>query len=656
MFWNSQSKSFYFRILMIGGISQILLMMLVFRNPSKPQETTFHEMDSSNNYMNVCALPVYDYWHPTVMRHVDYDFDPTRDCDENFRPYTELVNGTWRIVEERQGTNCSARCYEWAGEYNVRRGPWMQPGVVSCEFLEAVCWEGEHEVYGYMHTQIVKKEPTTAPKFANPPNVFVFLFDSLSTGQAKRSFPKSISTLSSRFESVEFPFVNKVGENSRPNGIPLWFGKSIEPINNEAFGGENIEPDWNYTKSCYTDLEESGTSIFKDFESHGYMTMDIDDWASQMVNYPSCNGFREPPTHHYMHPFQLVYERFGANITKEHLNGKLCREEVHPVLEYFQQFVDAYKGRPMFTWMWLNTFGHSMFNGLMRADDILVKVIERNAELFENSFVFLMGDHGYRIGKKRFLQTDIGTVEMHNPYLSISIPKRLRGNQAILETMRQNSRKLQTHYDTRATLLDILKFQPQSSFSDKSILEISGEKGNSYFRRQPSFPRTCGRLPIPPEYCICQVEKVPVEDENLKERFGRQLIDYIHDQLEKGNFSSMCEKFEMRKVTSLVHFGHTNHSNTFHNYEIVVETAAPSFAQFQTILMHEKKTNEVKFVNIIRLDRIGKTGECTDSSFHEKLCFCKSLALMEKWKYRMEKQMAEMVLTIEGYFPKYLIY
>lgn len=131
-------------------------------------------------------------------------------------------------------------------------GDWFPPGAVDCEFLEAVCWEGDKEVYGYIHTQIIPKlvlfrnflysqtfRPQPTPKFENPPSVFVFLFDSLSTGQAKRfetlptpkavsssrSFHKTLSFLSRRLEAVEFPFVNKVGENSLPNGLALWFGE-----------------------------------------------------------------------------------------------------------------------------------------------------------------------------------------------------------------------------------------------------------------------------------------------------------------------------------------------------------------------------------------------------------------------------------------------
>lgn len=66
-----------------------------------------------------------------------------------------------------------------------------------------------------------------------------------------------------------------------------------------------------------------------------------------------------------------------------------------------------------------------------------------------------MGDHGPRFGANR--KTVSGELEVHNPFLGISIPKALRKTTEILSLMKGNAKKLQTHYDTRATILDILK-------------------------------------------------------------------------------------------------------------------------------------------------------------------------------------------------------
>lgn len=66
-----------------------------------------------------------------------------------------------------------------------------------------------------------------------------------------------------------------------------------------------------------------------------------------------------------------------------------------------------------------------------------------------------MGDHGLRFGNVR--KTFVGTLDVSNPFLAVSIPKNLRQTTGLLNVMRENAQKIQTHFDTRATMLDILK-------------------------------------------------------------------------------------------------------------------------------------------------------------------------------------------------------
>ncbi|KAK6026556.1 hypothetical protein OSTOST_07464, partial [Ostertagia ostertagi] len=70
-------------------------------------------------------------------------------------------------------------------------------------------------------------------------------------------------------EAVTFPHVNKVGLNSRPNGVAMWFGKSMEHVDRSLFGLPSLEPDWTYDNFCkrYMDNE---TSLFKDYANRGY--------------------------------------------------------------------------------------------------------------------------------------------------------------------------------------------------------------------------------------------------------------------------------------------------------------------------------------------------------------------------------------------------
>ena len=55
------------------------------------------------------------------------------------------------------------------------------------------------------------------------------------------------------------------------------------------------------------------------------------------------------------------------------------------------------------------------------------------------------------------VKTKVGKLDVNNPLLLMTIPKELRKNQELMKLVKENANELQTHFDTRATLLDILK-------------------------------------------------------------------------------------------------------------------------------------------------------------------------------------------------------
>lgn len=52
--------------------------------------------------------------------------------------------------------------------------------------------------------------------------------------------------------------------------------------------------------------------------------------------------------------------------------------------------------------------------------------------------------------------TVIGDTEIKNPMMYFSVPHWLRSNMALMKNLKENSEKLLTHYDTYATLIDIM--------------------------------------------------------------------------------------------------------------------------------------------------------------------------------------------------------
>ncbi|CAO4378178.1 unnamed protein product [Caenorhabditis nigoni] len=505
----------------------------------------------------------------------------------------------WRMEDIGRG------CFEGIGATKeVVFQEWMKPGKTNCEFIEAVCWENNKEVYGYTHSQIIPR--TSNPpetKFPSPPNVIVFTIDSMSTGMAKRSLPKFLPYFQSKFSAIEFPFVNKVGENTQPNGFPLWFGKRTE--GGRTVSGGELKPDWNETEYCERFLDNE-SHVFKDFKEYDYTTAFIEDWSNSFLDsWPFCKGFKERPADHVFRPIPSVYEFHGLDTTRDHLKGHLCRETHHAAMEYLEQLMRAYRDRPLFTWTWLNNIAHEYIDGPARVDEYLVDYFERNHQTFDDSFVLFVSDHGLRFGYEKYFTTEIGSFERHHPYLAISVPKKYRDSKTgLLEVLKTNSKQLQTHFDTRATLLDILKFQPMRNFTGREHMKIPNEIGDSLIRRQPDGPRTCATLPILQQYCICQVQKWEIRNKTMKNYLGKKLVDHVHQLLVQSNVSQLCERYDLKEVTSLIRYDYTESRNT---YQISVKTTFS--AHFETFVVYNENNGSVDFGKVVRLDKYGRTAD-----------------------------------------------
>ncbi|KAF1759486.1 hypothetical protein GCK72_015953 [Caenorhabditis remanei] len=377
-------------------------------------------------FQDGCYVPIFDLYDESEKLYMVPD-DHNKNCDRNSKPLTELSNGSWRIIQEKKGTTCKARCYELpelTGPLKI--SDWFPPGPTECEFLETGCWEnglfGEREVYGYIHTQILPKSlPKPSKTNKNLSDVFVILVDSMSSRMMKRSLAKTVEFMTQQFQAVDFPFYSQVALRSQVNALPLWFGKQVEAGSMQD--GRKIEVDWSEEEYCNQYLDDK-PNMFKDFTEAGYTTNYIDDWYYQcLTSNPDCKGFQNYHSNHSFFPFVSILEKTDLKITKDHLKGeKSCREVHSAALEYFQQFVEAYKNRPKFVWYWSVHLAHHFLMGADRFDIPLLEFLQGNSEMFDDAFIVLMADHGFRAGTPEFYKTEIGNLERHNPALMISVP------------------------------------------------------------------------------------------------------------------------------------------------------------------------------------------------------------------------------------------
>ncbi|KAH7697372.1 Protein Y73F8A.35 b, partial [Aphelenchoides avenae] len=139
---------------------------------------------------------------------------------------------------------------------------------------------------------------------------------------------------------------------------------------------------------------------------------------------------------------------------KEFVYKRSCREGWEYQLEYLQAFLDTYKSQPKWSLTWMNTATHDSSSGLYHLDGPFYKFLQDNKENVANSFLFILGDHGYRHGRIR--ETKQGEIEDNNPVAIVAVPERLRSNEQLMSNLQRNARQLVTHYDHFATFHSIL--------------------------------------------------------------------------------------------------------------------------------------------------------------------------------------------------------
>ncbi|GMT18488.1 hypothetical protein PFISCL1PPCAC_9785, partial [Pristionchus fissidentatus] len=384
------------------------------------------------------------------------------------------------------------------------------------DIVEVKCTHYWKTVYHFLHSQIWKDVKESDERYQSStsrnvsdtkPSVYIFVMDSFGSSHARRVFPKTLNFLKKEFGAVEMLHMNKVGENTRPNGYALLMGKLINDIRKSMYGLADIPADLNNNEYCQKHIDHEGF-VLEEFSKRGYKTLMSEDWANGIFNWPDCVGFKKQPTTHYMRPFQLFFDKNHKSLD-QYQGIANCFEPHQFINDYMEKFIKAYPDEPKAVLNWAVTLGHDDANVPFHADGDYLRLFERNKEEFDKSIVIFMGDHGLRFGK--ILSTPIGQRDVNNPMLHISVPSKLRRNEALMRNLKENSQKLLTMFDLHATILDIAQ-----SFSDPANIDFNKArntenlKGSSILRPLPAFLRNCKTLPIPLRFCICKIDKNPL--------------------------------------------------------------------------------------------------------------------------------------------------
>ncbi|KHJ91841.1 hypothetical protein OESDEN_08281 [Oesophagostomum dentatum] len=354
-------------------------------------------------------------------------------------------------------------------------------------------------------------------------------------------------------------FLNKVGLSSKVNGFALSFGKSIEFNDRSLFNLPPLIPDWDYDTICSSYLDNKSYHL-DEFKQAGYKTMIAQDAGVGVAFYKKCLGFKRLEADHIWSLFWAQAERcrqkvcvsiyivcrpFPLRIAKSKSLKRTfensCSERHLEMLEYLQKFMESYSGIPKIAQLWLTELAHNSMKNLYHADEQFLDFFERNKEKLKDAFVFLMGDHGPRTDGIE--SVPLGRCETNNPLLIVTVPERYR-NKEIHNEIRKKAYQLMTPFDLHATLMDIVKLQPQKDFSDVSYRNMQPLSKGSSLLREWRGERNCRNLSIAPQYCLCHYDKTTVSDEDLKEKLGRFLVEHLNKELEGAGLNSMCYEQE----------------------------------------------------------------------------------------------------------------
>uniref|UniRef100_A0AC35GSC4 Uncharacterized protein n=1 Tax=Panagrolaimus sp. PS1159 TaxID=55785 RepID=A0AC35GSC4_9BILA len=227
-----------------------------------------------------------------------------------------------------------------------------------------------------------------------------------------------------------------------------------------------------------------------------------------------------------------------------------------------------------------------------------------------------MGDHGNRFGWLR--KTSVGEIEDNNPFLFLSVPASLRRNTTYTDTLKQNAKKLMTHYDIYATLTEITN--PSNPRIPDPLI-----KGSSLFHSLPQ-PRTCDRLRIPFEYCICKAKKQTLSKNNsIAIPAAKLMVARMNENLQESSETAECLPLTLDLKSSIT-VDEFEEKGNVKVYQVTYSTL-PGGGQFWGYLTQLSSNGTLNILSekFPRLNAYGPQSQCASKAKFASYCFCKNL-------------------------------
>lgn len=435
-------------------------------------------------------------------------------------------------------------------------------------------------------------------------NVLVLGMDSVSRLNFNRHMPKSGKFVREVLKAYELFGYNKVGQNSYPNQTPLLTGLSGSEAKNlstgKFFDGLNF--------------------LWKEYKKRGYRTVFYEEMPRYGLYSYVGNGLKHAPTDYYARHAIMAID--ASSLKKNKARG-YCVGPKLPLelyLDYFIGLTDVFEDRPFFAYVWMSELAHDHLNMAGHSDVPFLNALRAlyDRGVFNNTVLAFLSDHGLRFGALR--NTYIGRFEDSLPYALLAFPEWfLRSYPDYARALQVNQKRLTTHYDMHATLLQLVNF-PNMTRTDT-------KHGQSLFY-EILENRTCAAASIPSQFCTC-VEPLLFP---TKHPLARQIAAFVLAEVNKltqKHLKDKCVQWKLKEVVSIRYYTveETKSNSTATDYWLRL-AAIPEGGLLEATVRHNVDWKASRFSIVQQPDRIdwySSHSQCAKNSPFAKYCYCKKL-------------------------------
>lgn len=593
-----------------------------------------------DTYNLPCEMPVLDPFDPDQVRNIRRS-EPLR-CDLSPNPVfvddnniLQLNHSALDLLKmEDSSIKCMCRIIRRVDNSDDKviysnTFKCTPPYDVQSDFFTIRCFSKDMEFFNTILTKIQRSEKVFGRHADDFYSVILFGMDSVSRNNAIRQIPKAVKYLQEELSSIDLLMYNRVGGHTFDNIVPILTGLLAKT--------EDIP----YLDNIGTRFDILPL-IWRNFSQHHYATFFTEDVLQFNAFNFEKEGFKDPPTDHYMRPFWIAdYDSRPTNFlfwkeSMSNYNKRRCLANTPKYLvqiNYLKQFISTYRNVRKFALSHLNDLSHENINDLHLAEDDLVNFFKwfKNGGHTDNTFLIVFSDHGPR-GQSNTHQS---LLETNLPFLSIIPPYSFRNKHPdLIRNLKRNAQVLTTHFDLFATLSDVLHrqfIQPSDTSFHKT------PRGISLFR-DIHVQRSCSEASIPEQFCMCYgSQRLNVTNNSLIQEIAQSVVNKLN-QLISGekrcaflNLKAVIEarvlvqgkQTEQRQRGLFNKFRDVVSERDYADYKLVVETLPGNGKFFAT-----SKTNAdgSRYVldTIERVNRYKNQSHCVNEEKLKPLCYCKT--------------------------------